>query len=148
MKILKYILVGGILLTLYITEPMWRVQPNTNNTEVSSVDKEISEQQTERNNLVAEEAEKLRKYEEKFGKKPLVAYKSRVPKPLQEYWDKTLNDNDSIYADICSRLTASGNGWTTTCQFKIKSKNISSVLQIDTYVIRDGKVVNKNERSK
>ncbi len=145
MKILKYILVAGILLTLYITEPMWRVQPNTNDTEVSSVDKKISEQQTERNNLLTEEAEKLRKYEEKFGKKPLVAYKSRVPQPLQEYWDKTLGDADSIYADICYRLTASNNGWTTTCQFKIKG---SSGLQIDTYVIRDGKVVNKNERSK
>jgi len=141
MKILKYILVAGILLALYITEPMWRIQPNSNDTEVSSVDKDISEQKAERNNLIAEEAEKLRKYEEKFGRKPLVEYKSRVPKPLHEYWDKTLDNTDTIYEDICSPLEASNDGWTTTCHYKIKGKNGSSGLQIDTYVIRDGKVV-------
>ena len=120
---------------------MWRVQKNINDAEVSSIDKEISEQKKERNNLIAEEAEKLRKYEDKFGKKPSVAYKSRVPQPLQEYWDKTLNDNESIYEDICSPLKAADNGWTTTCQYKIRSEKRSSGLQLDTYVIRNGKVV-------
>jgi len=141
MKILKYILFAGVLLTLYITEPIWRVQKNTNTTEVSQIDQEIKQQQDDRNNLIAEEAEKLRKYEEKFGKKPSVKYKSRVPKPLQEYWDKTLDENDSIYEDICSRLKASDKGWTTTCQYKIKGKNGSSGPLLDTFVIRDGKVV-------
>ena len=141
MKIIKYILFAGVLLALYITESMWRPQSNSNTAEVSQIDKEISEQQSERNNLIAAEAEKLRIYEEKFGKKPSVAYKSRVPKPLQEYWDKTLNATDSIYEDICTRLNASDNGWTTTCHYKIKGKNGSSGLKVDTYVIRDGKVV-------
>ena len=141
MKIIKYILFAGILITLYITESLWRPHPNTNTTEVSQIDKEISEQQAARNDLNAEEAEKLRKYEEKFGKKPSVAYKSRVPKPLQEYWDKTLEDTDSIYEDLCTHLKASGKGWTTTCQYKIKGKNGSSGLKLDTYVIRDGKIV-------
>jgi hypothetical protein len=141
MKILKYILVVGILLALYITEPMWKIQPDTNDIEVSSVDKEISEQLKEKNNLRTAEAEKLRKYEEKFGKKPSVAYKSRVPEPLQEYWDTTLDNTDSIYEDICSPLEATDNGWTTTCQYKIKAKNGYSELQLNTYVIRDGKVV-------
>ena len=141
MKIIKYILFAVILITLYITEPLWRPQPNSNATEVSQIDQEIKQQQDYRNNLIAEEAEKLRKHEEKFGKKPSVAYKSRVPKPLQEYWDKTLNDTDSIYEDICSHLKASDKGWETTCQYKIKGKNRSSMLQLDTFVIRDGKVV-------
>ncbi len=141
MKIIKYILIVGVLLTLYITEPMWRVQPNTNDTEMSSVDKEISEQKKERNNLIAAQAEKLRIYEEKFGIKPSAAYKSRVPKPLQDYWDKTLNESESIYEDICSPLKASDNGWTTTCQYKIRSEKSSSGLKLDTYVIRNGKVV-------
>ena len=141
MKILKYILFAGILLTLYITEPMWRAQTNNNDVEISSIDKEISEQKSERNNLIAAEAEKLRIYEEKFGKKPSVAYKSRVPKPLQDYWDKTLDDTDSIYDDKCSRLTASDNGWSTTCYYNIKGKNGSSSLKVDTFVIRDGKVI-------
>jgi len=138
MKIIKYILIVGILLALYITEPMWRVQKNINDAEVSSIDKEISEQKKERNNLIAAEAEKLRIYEEKFGKRPSVAYKSRVPQPLQEYWDKTLNDNNSIYDDICTPLKDSDKGWKTTCQYKIKGK---TGLQLDTYVIRNGKVV-------
>ena len=141
MKIITYILIAGILVTLYITEPMWRVQKSTNTTELSAIDQEIKTQQDGRNNLIAEEAEKLRKYEEKFGKKPSVAYKSRVPKPLQEYWDETLDDTDSIYEDICTRLTASDKGWTTTCHYKIKGKNGSSGLKVDTIIIRDGKVI-------
>jgi len=141
MKIIKYILIVGILLALYITEPMWRVQKNINDAEVSSIDKEISEQKKERNDLIAAEAEKLRIYEDKFGKRPSVAYKSRVPQPLQEYWDKTLNETESIYEDICSPLKAADNGWTTTCQYKIRSEKRSSGLKLDTYVIRDGKVV-------
>ncbi len=141
MKIIKYILFAGVLLTLYITESMWRPQSNSNTAELSQIDKEISEQQAERNNLIATEAEKLRTYEEKFGKKPSVAYQSRVPKPLQEYWDKTLDDTDSIHDDICTRLTASDKGWTTTCHYNIKGKNRSSGLKVDTFVIRDGKVV-------
>ena len=141
MKILKYILFAGVLLTLYITEPMWRAQPNTNDTEVSAIDKEISEQQKARNNLTAEEAEKLRKLEEKFGKKPLVAYKSRVPKPLQEYWDKTLENPDALTEEICSRIKASTDGWTTTCQYKVKGKNGNLELMFDTYVIKNGKVI-------
>jgi len=141
MKIMKYILIIGILIALYITESMWRVQSNTNNTEISSIDKEILQQQTERNNLIAEEAEKLREYEEKFGKKPSVKYKSRVPKPLQQYWDKTLNSSESIYEDICSPLKASDKGWSTICQYKIKSKKGSSVLKLNTYIIRNGVIV-------
>jgi len=138
MKILKYILVVGILLTLYITEPMWRVYKTT---EVSQIDEKITKQQKERNKLIAEEAEKLRILEEKFGKKPSVAYKSRVPEPLQTYWDRSLNEGESIYEDICSRLEASTNGWSTTCQYKIRSKKGSSGLQLETYIIKDGKVI-------
>jgi hypothetical protein len=141
MKIIKYILIIGILLTLYITESIWRVQSNTNDTELSSIDKEILEQQTERNNLIADEAEKLREYEEKFGKKPLVAYKSRVPKPLQKYWDKTLDATETIDEDICSPIKATNEGWKTTCQYKIKDKNGYSKLHFDTYVIKDGVIV-------
>ena len=131
MKIIKYILIVGVLLTLYITEPMWRVQPNTNDTEMSSVDKKILEQKNERNNFIAAQAEKLRIYEEEFGIKPSAEYKSRVPKPLQEYWDKIYKDTDAIYEDICTPLKASNKGWKTTCQYKVKSK---TGLQMDTYL--------------
>ena len=136
MKIIKYILIAGVLLTLYITEPMWRVQNNSS--DLSQIDKEIANQKNERNNLIAAEAEKLRIYEEKFGKKPSTAYKSRVPQPLQEYWDKIYNDSDAIYEDICTPIKASNKGWKTTCQYKVKGK---TGLQLDTYVISNGKVV-------
>jgi len=138
MKILKYILVIVILLTLYITEPLWRVYKTT---EVSQIDEKITKQQKARNKLKAEEAEKLRILEEKFGKKPSTAYKSRVPAPLQTYWDKSLNTGESIYEDICTPLQASEKGWVTTCQYKIRGKKSSSGLQLETYIIKDGKVI-------
>jgi len=139
MKILKYILIMVVLLTLYITEPMWRVHKTT---EVSQIDAQMKKQQDARNNLTAKEAEELRKLEEKFGKKPDLAYKSRVPKPLQEYWDRTLKKGEFIYDDICYGLTISNKGWTTTCQYQIKNKNgSSSGLKLNTFVIKDGVVV-------
>ena len=139
MKIIKYILIVGILLALYITEPMWRVQKNINDVEVSSIDKEVSEQKKQRNDLIAAKAEKVRIYEEEFGKRPSVAYKSRVPKPLQDHWDNIYNDTDYlIYEDICTPLKASNKGWKTTCQYKVRG---SSGLKFDTYIIKNGVVV-------
>jgi hypothetical protein len=130
MKILKYIFIAGIILILYITEPMWRVHKTI---EVTHVD--------EKSNLIPAEAEKLKKLEEKIGKKPSVAYKSRVPKPLQTYWDNTLKSSQSIYEDICTPIKASDKGWITSCQYKVKSKNGTSGLKLNTYIIKHGKVV-------
>ena len=135
MKIVKYILIAAILLTIYITEPLWRVQSDTSATETSQIDKEIKEQQDVRKHLIAEETIKLRKLEEKFGKKPSVAYKSRVPKPLQAYWDQK---GITVYDDICTRLKSSNNGWTTSCQYKVKG---DPGLKFDIYIIRHGKIV-------
>ena len=142
MKIVKYLIIAVILFGLYVTEPLWRAHPNSSNAEVSQIDKKMNEQQDEHETLVAEEAEKLRKLEEKFGKKPTVRYKSRVPKPLQDHWDKTLKSGAYVYEDICSPLRASSNGWKTTCQYKIRNENgSSSGLQFDTYVIKNGKLL-------
>ena len=138
---IKYILITGIIISLYITEPMWRIVPNNSVKEITAIEEKIKEQQDERNNLIANKAEKLRIFEEKFGKKPSVAYKSRVPKPLQEYWRKTLDATETIHEDICSLLKATDKGWETICQYKIKSRNGSSELMFNTYIIKDGVVI-------
>ncbi len=139
MKILKYILIIGVLLTLYITEPLWRVQKTT---EVSQIDAQMKKQQDERNNLTAEAAEKLRILEDKFGKKPDVAYKSRVPIPLQTHWSNIFKSSDYVYEDICSPLRASTKGWETTCQYKIRHEDgSSSGLRFDIYIIKNGKIL-------
>lgn len=138
---MKYILVIGLLVILYITEPLWRAHPPTNNTEMSQIDKEILEQKNERNDLIASEAEKLRKIEEKCGKKPFCAYKSRVPKPVQTYWDKTLKNPDSLHDEICTPLQSVEKGWMTSCQYKVRTANDTVELRLDTYIIKDGKVI-------
>ena len=127
MKILKYLLFAILLVTLYITEPLWRVQSNTNTVEVS---------QKNNNNLTVSEADKLSKLEEKIGKKPTVQYKSRVPEPLREYWNKTFEDPDAVQKEQCSRLRASSQGWETTCHFKV-----NSIREVHTYIIKNGKVI-------
>ena len=101
----------------------------------------MKKQQDSRDNLTAEAAEKLRKLEQKFGTKPDLAYKSRVPAPLQAYWDSILTDEEYVYEDICSPLKAGSQGWTTTCQYKIHRKSGNSGLKIDTFNIKDGKLV-------
>ena len=70
-----------------------------------------------------------------------INYEILIDNITTEYAFKTLDDTDYIYEDICSHLKASDNGWSTTCQYKIKGKNGSSALQLDTYVIRNGVVV-------
>jgi len=127
MKILKYLLLALLLVTLYITEPLWRVQSNTNTIEVS---------QTNNNNLTISGADKLSKVEKKIGKKPTVQYKSRVPKPLREYWNKTYEDPGAVQKEQCSRLKASSQGWETTCHFKV-----NSILKVHTYIIKNGIVI-------
>jgi len=141
MTIVKYILVAIVLLTLYITEPLWRVTATTDTTELSNIEEEYNTNEDKQKNIISNEAKKIIKQEEDIGPKPLVAYQSRVPEPLQKYWDKRLKQGESVFEDICSRLRATDRGWTTTCQYKIKYENGScSSLQVDTFIIKHGKV--------
>jgi len=142
MKIVKYLIIVVILFGLYVTEPLWRAYPDLSNVEVSQIDKEMNEQQDDHETLVAEVAEKLRKLEKKFGKKPRVAYKSKVPIPLQTHWSNIFKSSDYVYDDICSSLKASDKGWETTCQYKIRHEDgSSSGLRFDTYIIKNGKIL-------
>jgi len=141
MKILKYILIAAVLLAVYITEPLWRVQRNNNASEDAYPNKIIEAQKNERRNLNTAEAEKLRKQEEKIGEKPAVAYQSRVPKPLKEYWNTVLKKGETVYEDICTPLQATDKGWMTSCQYKVRSPKGNSELRLDTYIIKNGKIV-------
>jgi len=141
MKIVKYILIAGILLIIYITEPIWRVQSTYTSTDDFPIEKRMQAQQDKRDALNAEEGKKLRELEKKFGKKPEVKYKSKVPKPLERYWNSKLLEGESICDDICTPLHPTNNGWATSCQYKVRSKDGTLKLKLDTYTIRDGKII-------
>jgi len=81
MTIIKYILLIIILIILYITEPLWEPQFNTNVTEVTQTDLETPEQYEERNNSNIDEADTLQKVEDDFGKN-LMLDMSQVSKNL------------------------------------------------------------------
>ena len=138
MKIVKLILFGIALLALYIFAPIWMPIPSNS---VSEIDQQIQDQQERRKQMLAAEAIALSELERKFGPKPSTAYQSRVPVQVQAYWDKTLKSDESVYEEICSPLKASEKGWSTSCQYKIKSPKGSSALLFDTYTINHGKLV-------
>ena len=140
MKILKYLLIIVVLVALYITYPIWKLTPRVTVSEVQNIDEPISETKDKRKNLDIEATAQI-ELEDKIGPMPSVAYQSRVPRPLQRYWDETLNENESIYEEICSRLKATKDGWTTTCQFKIKRGKGISTLRFETYTIKNGEVI-------
>ncbi len=137
MKIVKYFMIAIILVGLYITYPIWKLTPVKTDVDIVEINQNDQGQQHEINQKLAADIE----LENKFGKKPYVAYKSRVPAPVQAYWDKTLKNGESIYEDICSPLQAGSKGWTTNCQYKIKKENGSSELMFNTYVIKDGQLI-------
>jgi hypothetical protein len=136
MKILKYLLMVVIVIALYITYPLWQLTPGT-----GSDIPQIDEEKVEAKPRMSEDDKALREAEEKFGPKPRVAYKSRVPEPVQRHWDETLEADESIYEDICSRLKVTAEGWSTTCQFKVKSEKGISPLRFKSYTIKNGQLV-------
>ena len=81
MKIIIYILFAVILIILYITEPLWEPQFNTNVKEVPQIAQEVPEQQGESNHSNIDGTETLQKIEEDFGKN-LMLDMSQVSKNL------------------------------------------------------------------
>ena len=81
MKIIIYILFAVILIILYITEPLWEPQFNTNIKEVPQTVQAVPEQYEESNNSNIDGAETLQKIEEDFGKN-LMLDMSQVSKNL------------------------------------------------------------------
>jgi len=136
MSILKYILFALLLFGLYITEPLWMKQ-HTSTTE-SPVDAQISEQNHERAKGLAAESAEQKKLEEKFGLKPYGKYSTGVPSAIYNYWDKTLENRDSLEEERCGPIRESEKGWTTVCRYRVKNSYGSLELRQDTFFIKDG----------
>ena len=136
MSIMKYVLFAVILFGLWVTEPLWMKQ-NTNDT-TSPIDVHITEQEKERAELLAVEAQKLKDLEEKFGQKPYGRYSTGVPPAVYEYWSKTLKYPDSLEEERCGPIRAGDKGWTTVCRYRAKNSSGSLQLMQDTFIIKDG----------
>ncbi len=140
MKILKYILIAGILFVLWVTEPLWFKKSYTVG-EPSSVDTFVSKQDEERKNFLKAESEKRKALENKFGPKPSTAYGSRVPPALARYWQKTLKYPDSLEEELCESIRASKNGWQVVCRYRAKNSSGKLELRQDTYTIKNGVII-------
>jgi len=81
MKIIKYILFVVILMILYITEPLWEPQFNTNVIESTQTDQVVPEQYEEKNNSNIDGVDTLQKIEDDFGKN-LMLDMSQVSKNI------------------------------------------------------------------
>ena len=134
MSKVKYILLAAALFLLWMTEPLWR----TVNTTKSPIDILVKEQQAERSELLAAEAEKLKNLEAKFGKKPSASHRSGVPLAVEKYWDKTLQYPDSLEEEICGPIRAGSDGWITVCRYRAKDSSGALLLKQDTYIIKNG----------
>ena len=130
MKVIKYLIMIGIALALWITAPIW--MPDTTyhgSSEVSQTDTEVSQQKKERNALLKEQDRKLAELEAKFGTKDSV-----LPS-LKSYWATNFSDADAFELLRCEKLTAGYDGWIAVCQFRLQGK-----IKQDTYTINHGKV--------
>ena len=139
MKILKYILLAGILFVLWVTEPLWFKK--SYDTTTSTTDTFITEQDQERKKLLKVETEKLKALEDKFGPKPSAAYGTRIPEALSEYWIKTLKYPDSIEEERCEPILPGSRGWETVCRYRVKNHIGRLELKQDTYIIKDGVIL-------
>ena len=129
MKIIKYILFAGIVVTLWVTAPIWMPTSKYQSTEASQVDTLVSQQKAERNALLKAQDNKLEEIEGKFGKK------SSVIPVLKKHWAKTFTDTDEFEWLRCERIVAGKNGWIAVCQYRLKG-----AMKQDTYTISHGNV--------
>jgi len=139
MKILKYILFAGIIIVLWITEPLWFKR--SYDTTASPTDTFVTKQDKERKKLLKAQAAELKALEDKFGPKPSAAYGSRVPPALHDYWMKTLKYPDSLDEVICKPITPGTRGWQTVCRYRVKNDSGRLELRQDTYIIKDGVII-------
>lgn len=141
MKVLKYLLLLIVLSGLYITYPIWAPASGGTTFEYEIDENTQVEPDVVRKHTPVLKVNQAVDLEAKIGSKPFVAYQSRVPEQVQTYWDKTLKADESIYEDICTPLKATAKGWSTSCQYKIKSDKGLSSLILSNYSIKNGELV-------
>jgi len=135
MKVIKYILFAAIVVTLWVTAPIWMPNSNYNHsTDTSEIDTFVSQQEVERNALLKAQDDKLAKFEAKFGRK------SSVMPAVRLHWAKTYTDPDSFELIKCSYVRPRTDGWSVVCSFRIKSNTDAGTIEQDTYIIKNGLV--------
>jgi len=127
MKVIKYFLIGVLLLVLWVTAPLWMPQSYDSLPEQSSVDAYVLDQKEQRNTLLKAQDMKFSKLEEQFGKQ------SDVMKAIKSYWAYTYSHGDAFELLRCTKIQAGAKGWTTVCSFRLKS-----VMQQDSYTVNNG----------
>ena len=127
MKIIKYFLIGALLLALWITAPLWMPRSKHSLPQSSEVDTFVSQTTEERNQLLKEQDRKLAEQEAKFGRK------SDVMKAIKAYWSHTYSVDDKFEFLRCTDIRAGVNGWSTVCTFRLKS-----IIQQETYTVNNG----------
>lgn len=140
MKILKYIGIIGIVLILWITEPLW-FKKSYDTPSLSTTDIFVDKQSKERKELLKSELAREKALEDKFGPKPIGAYGTRVPTALYNYWAKTLEFPDSLTEERCQPIRPGANGWQIVCRYRAKNGSGNLKLRQDTYIIRDGVIL-------
>ncbi|NOR55440.1 MAG: hypothetical protein GQ531_04475 [Sulfurovum sp.] len=130
MKIFKYLIFAGIMLTLWITKPMW--MPKTNyhrSADTSQVDDLVKTQKEERNALLKAQDKEIAALEKKFGPK------SSVMKILKKHLREKYTEEEKFELLPCSPVREGTDGWTTVCAFRLKGS-----MGQDTYTINHGVV--------
>ena len=128
MKIFKYLIFAGIMLSLWITKPIW--MPKTNyhrSADTSQVDDFASTQKDDRNALLKAQDKEIAALEKKFGPK------SSVMKILKKHLRESYTEEEKFELLPCSPVRASSNGWTTICAYRLQGS-----MQQNTYTINNG----------
>ena len=130
MKVIKYILIIGIGLVLWITAPIWMIDTTYHGShDTSQVDKEVTQQKQERNKLLKAQDKERAELEAKFGPKDTV-----IPS-LKKHWAATYTKADEFEWLRCERIKPGNNGWIAVCQFRLKG-----AMRQNSYTIKYGVV--------
>jgi hypothetical protein len=130
MKIIQYILFTGIVVTLWVTAPIWMPTSKYNTTTTTSeIDTFFSHQKEERNALLKAHDKQLASIENKFGKK------SSIMPSLKAHWAKIYTKNDAFQLSKCYNIREGTNGWSIHCTYRVKGD-----ITQTTYIINNGNI--------
>ena len=134
---MKYALFIIIAAALWLTAPLWMVD-HTSVPLMTEADRYIETKNREAAEFSAREAEKLRRYEEKFGEKPKVRHSTGTPILVQNYWKKNFKHPEAIIELRCTPLEQTDKGWMTVCDYRAKEDSAGLSIYQDVYCINKG----------
>lgn len=145
MKVIKYFLIGALLLALWVTAPLW--MPKSSDFGTSSIPSSPSEidynvekntqhdvqtyvkKTTHQNDAILKQRDREQgQLELKFGNK------SDVIKAIKSYWTHTYNNGEHLEFLRCSTIDSDEEkGWITTCSIRLNGE-----MQQETYTVNNG----------